>query len=198
MNELRWGCWAILAAACGGRAHVPDAGAGGSGFAGSPTDAAGATSSAGAPGVGPIDTTGLSAAFPEPLCEGPLKSLHLALPCKVGLPLGTFNVIECYDTTGRTALSFAIELTRAASSIGQPLPFSSTLPPVPATPIEVEGARYTATLEGSLTFKQVDPAGRAFVALLTGEFVTWKDASGTPTDCGFDPMDLWATAGDFL
>lgn len=190
----------ILVVACGGRAS--DAGtesnAGAPGFAGSPTEIAGATSSAGAPGVGPIDTTGLPQEFPEPLCDGPLKSLRLALPCKVGMPLGSFNVVECYDSAGHTALSFRIELGKAASSIGRALPFAATLPEVPTTSIEVNGERYTGSLNGSVTFTQVDPAGRAFVAFLTREFVAWKDAAGTRTDCDYDPMQLWATPGDFL
>jgi hypothetical protein len=202
VKQLTWACGVIFVVGCGGRANAPDtdaaAGAGASGFAGSPTEVGGASSSAGAPGVGPIDTTGLPEAFPEPLCDGPLKSIHLVLPCKVGMPLSAFNVVECYDTAGRTALSFEIELAKAASSIGQPLPFSSAFPHVPTTSLEVGGVNYTGTLQGTVTFTQVDPAGRAFVASLTRPSVAWKDATGTETDCDLDPMELWATPGNFL
>ena len=212
MKQLGWVCGAALVVACGGRANAPETdGTGGtSGYAGSPTAEAGATNSAGAPGVGPIDTTGLATEFPEPLCAGPLASLHLALPCKVGQRLGGtqsksgISVVECYDSSGRTALSFPIDLASAASSIGRsmPLPFNTLgappLPPVPSVALEVDGVQYTGTLKASLTFEQVDADGRAFVAFLTRELVAWTAADGTETDCDYDPMRLWATAGDFI
>jgi hypothetical protein len=216
VKQLAWVGGAVLIVACGGRAHAPEteASGGGAGSAGASTASAGAldaagTTSAGAPGVGPIDTTNLATEFPDPSCAGPLASLHLALPCKVGMRLagaaeGGFAVVECYDMSGRTALNFSIELGGAARSIGRSLtlPFDSLdgtpllrLPPIA---IEVDGVQYTGILKGSLTFEQVDPAGRAFVAYLARGYVTWTDPTEKETNCELDPMRLWATAGDFI
>ncbi|MES1175709.1 MAG: hypothetical protein ABUL62_15415 [Myxococcales bacterium] len=225
MKQLGWVCGVLSLSlslvACGGRASTPgnaESGSGASSTAGSPntTEVAGApsknggsadTTDAGAPGVGPIDSTNLPTAFPEPLCVGPLASLHLALPCKVGTPLGgSLSVVECYDTGGRTALNFSVDVGSAADSIGRAvaLPFdaSGASPlsalPLPPIVIEVDGVPYQGVLHGSLTFEQVDPVGRGFVAFLTREFVAWTGPDGKETDCDYDPMRLWATAGDFL
>ena len=220
MKQLGWVCgvFSFSLAACGGRANAPgdtQSGGGASSSAGKPNtqEVAGAMSNAGspgsadagAPGVGPIDSTDLPTQFPEPLCVGPLASLHLALPCKVGNSIGgAVSVVECYDTKGRTALDFSVDLVSAAKSIGTPvaLPFDggSGLPAFPLPPITTEGdgVNYEGVLNGSLTFEQVDPEGRAFVGSLTREFVAWTAPDGTETDCDYDPMRLWATPGDFL
>lgn len=204
MKQLGWVLGAALIIACGGRAQGPDTGtsagaSGGEGGAG-----------ADAPGVGPIDTTGLAMEFPELLCAGSLASLHLVLPCKIGMRLpgsadGGSSVVECYDTSGRVALNFVINLTSAARSIGTSvrLPFNpssgaSPLFPLPPTSIEVDGVNYEGVLNGSLTFERVDPSGRGFVAFLTLAFISWTDPQGNMTDCDFDPMRLWATAGNFI
>ena len=84
-----------------------------------------------------------------------------------------------------------------------PLPFNpssgaSPLLPLPPTSIEVDGVNYEGVLNGSLTFERVDPAGRGFVAFLTRAFISWTDPQGNTTDCDFDPMRLWATAGNFI
>jgi hypothetical protein len=139
---------------------------------------------------------------------GPLGALDLVLPCKVGMPLGgSFSVVECYDSSGRTALNFGVGLANAAQSIGRPVPLGSNgvdpdgpspLFLVPPIMLEVDGVKYQGLLKGSLTFEQVDPTGHAFVAFLTREFITWTDPDGRQTDCDFDPMRLWATAGNFL
>ncbi len=202
----RFGWFAVLFTwvACGGRASVPNetsgAGSAGAEASASAANIAGSGASAGAPGTGPIDTSGLSTTFPDLQCDGPLSSLHLQLPCKVGMSLGgaeEFCVVECYDVDGRTALSFPILLTQAAGSIGREMaiPFAG-LPGTPSVAIEVDGRPYTGSLSGSLTFEQVDLAGRAFVADLTRAHISWT-SSIPETDCELDTMRLWATAGDF-
>ena len=199
----------MLLAACGGRASDPGAGmpsaAGAAGTlsavgaAGSSSNGAGAASGGAASGgdstgTGPIDTTGLPTEFPALHCDGPLASLQLVLPCKVGMPQNGNNVVECSDATGQAMLTFFVSMATAARSIGIPSP----VPGGPNQGVSSNGPQYVGTVEGLLTFTQVDPAARAFVGRLSKGTVTWRSAQGDETVCGLSPTILWATAGDFL
>jgi len=113
---------------------------------------------------------------------------QLVLPCKVGGPLGGENVLECYDLAGETAaangrdqpvLSIFIPFGSLATMLNQPIQLSS-FPPVPAPD--------NVGLTGTVVFTQVDPAGRAFVARLTG---------GKIGDCTIPDTPFWAVKGDF-
>lgn len=195
-----------LFAACGGESTSSRAegnaggaqGLAGSSNAGASSPAAGA-GSAGAPntaevmGTGPLDTAGLPTAFPPLVCDGPLGSLQLALPCKVGQ--GGVSFVECYDVSGRTAFAFMLTLQSAAASLGQPVPIMSY--PNYAK-LEVGGTHYSGTLRGTLVFSQVDAQGRGFVAQLEDAHILWTSAGQPDVDCELATTPLWATGGDFI
>jgi hypothetical protein len=192
-NKASWTAFVLLALGCGGRAeNQVSASAGGSDAAsGSPGIAVAGSSAAGAasvvvvseggaaPGVGPIDATGLPAELPM-ACPGTTFSPQLALPCKVGGPLGGDNVLECYDLAGKTALSVLIPFGTLANMLNRPVQLAS-FPPVPPPG--------SGGLTGTVVFTQVDPVGRAFVAQLIG---------GKLGDCTIPATPFWAVAGDFI
>jgi hypothetical protein len=167
-----------------------------SGIAGTPSagvPSSGAPSTAEVMDTGPLDTTGLPTAFPPLVCDGPLGSLQLVLPCKVGM--GGVSVVECYDVSGRTALTFVLILSQAAASLGQPMP---VLGNASYAKLDVGGTRYTSAFHGSLTFSQVDFQGRGFVATLTDGHIVWTSAGQPDVDCQLPPMPLWAVGGNFI
>lgn len=195
-----------LLAACGGqstRARADGSAGDASGLAGASSGGASSGTagalSAGAPntvevmGTGPLETAGLPTAFPPLLCDGPLSSLQLALPCKVGQ--GGVSFVECYDVSGRTAFAFMLTLRDAAASLGQTVPVMGY---ANYAKLEVAGTVYTGTLHGSLIFSQVDAQGRGFVAQLTGGHIVWTSAGQPDVDCELAPTPLWATGGDFI
>ncbi|HEY3665214.1 MAG TPA: hypothetical protein VGL19_04405, partial [Polyangiaceae bacterium] len=49
------------------------------------------------------------------------------------------------------------------------------------------------SLTGTVVFSQVDPAGRAFVARLSGGTISWMGVTCTIPDTPF-----WAVRGDFI
>jgi hypothetical protein len=183
----------LLALGCGGRAeNQVSAGVGGSDAAsGSPGIAAAGSSAAGAPnihdeisdrtpapGVGPVDSTGLPTQLPSD-CPGMTSPPQLALPCKVGGLLGGDNILECYDLAGNTALSVFIPFGNLVNMLNQPVQLAS-FPPVPPPG--------SGGLTGTVVFTQVDPIGRAFVARLTG---------GKLDGCTIPDTPFWAVKGDF-
>ena len=110
------------------------------------------------------------------------------------MPQNGNNVVECSDATGQAMLAFFVSMATAARSIGNPSP----VPGAPTQGVSSNGPQYVGTVEGSLTFTQVDPAARAFVGRLSKGTVTWHAAQGEETVCGLSATILWATAGDFL
>jgi hypothetical protein len=180
----------LLALGCGGRAEsqLSASAGGGEAAGGSPSTAvAGSSAGGSAPGVGPIDATGLPTELPID-CPGMTSPPRLALPCKVGQALngregpGSYNALECYDPAGTTALSIIIPFGNLPTMLNQPVQLAS-FPPAPAG----------SNLSGTVVFSQVDPVGRAFVARLTGGTILWFGVTCTIPDTPF-----WAVQGGFL
>jgi hypothetical protein len=190
-KRASWTAFVLLAMGCGGRAeNQVSAGAGRSdATSGSPGIAVAGSSAGGTPGVGPIDPTG----SPTQLgidCHSVTSPPSLALPCKVGLPIGD-NVLECYDLAGRTALQSFIPFGELATMLNQPVQFPFvSLPPPPGSE--------NLSLSGTLVFTQVDPVGRAFVAIFNQAEFTWAGPDNETFSCALSPGSrFWAVAGDF-
>ena len=205
-NRASSTAFVLLALGCGGRAeNQVSAGAGGSdaasgapsiavagsGAGGSPSVEVGGAAGAGAggspPAVGPIDTTGLPTELPID-CAGVTSPPHLALPCKIGGPIGGGSVLECYAPGGETAvpngqdrpvLSILIPFASLPTMLNRPIQLSS-FPPGP--PPGSDG------LTGTVVFTQVDPVGRAFVGRLIG---------GKLDGCTIPITPFWAVKGNF-
>ena len=132
-------------------------------------------------------------------CVGPMSPPRLALPCKVGMSLGA-NVLECYDLGGGTALTSFILFS--ANLLNQPVQIPSALFPSEEPSyggVTVDGVRYRGVLHGTAVFSQLDPAGRAFVATLTGGRITWTgiDDQTLTLTCTIPDTPFWAVKGDF-
>jgi hypothetical protein len=209
-KRASWTAFVVLALGCGGRAeNQVSASVGGSDAAGgSPGIAVAGSSAAGAPsihdeiggdgppapGVGPIDPTGLPTQLPID-CPNMTSPPQLALPCKVGGSLnggadgpGSYNVLECYDLAGETAapsgqdrsmLAIIIPFGNLPMMLNQPIQLAS-FPPAPPPG--------SGGLTGSLVITQVDPVGRAFVGRLIG---------GKICVCTIPDTPFWAVKGDF-
>ena len=134
-------------------------------------------------------------------CVGPMSPPRLVLPCKVGM--GPANALECYDSGGGTALTGVILFSPNLEAIlNQPVQIPSALFWVRPSygGITVDGVRYRGVLNGTAVFSQLDPAGRAFVATLTGGRITWtgiNDQTLTFT-CTIPDTPFWAVKGNFL
>jgi hypothetical protein len=200
-HRASWMAFVLLAAGCGGRAeNQVSGGGGGAGAASGAASIAVAGSSAGGtpPGIGPIDTTGLPTELPMD-CVGPMSPPRLVLPCKVGT--GAANVLECYDSGGATALTSVLLLSTLYTRLNQPVEIpSASFPSEPLYGgVTVDGVRYRGVLHGTAVFSQLDPAGRAFVATLSGGRITWtaiNDQTLTFT-CTIPSTPFWAVAGNF-
>ena len=160
----------------------------------SPSTVAGSSNAvAGTPGVGPIDATGLPMELPID-CPGTTSPPRLALPCKVGTSLngaegpGSYNVLECYDLVGGTALASVIPFGNLPTMLNQPVQLAS-FPPAPSGGLK---------LSGTAIFSQVDPVGRAFVARLMGGTIPWTGPNNVTVTCTVPDAPFWALRGDFL
>jgi hypothetical protein len=198
INRASWIAFVLLAAGCGGRSESQvsvsvggsEAASGAASVAVAGSSAGGAASvdvgnvagsnsaTAGAPGVGPIDATGLPTQLPID-CPAMITPPQLALPCKVGGTIVGANVLECYDLAGNTAISVLIPLGNLATMLNRPVQLASFPPAPPAG---------SGGLTGTAVFTQVDPVGRAFVAQLIG---------GKLGDCTIPATPFWAVAGGF-
>ncbi|MBK7584440.1 MAG: hypothetical protein IPI67_30075 [Myxococcales bacterium] len=65
-------------------------------------------------------------------------------------------------------------------------------------PIEVRRHALRWPAERPLTFSQVDPETRGFVAQLTHGKIAWTSPGQPEVDCEIDATPLWATAGNFI
>ena len=195
----------VLALGCGGRAEdqgragtagAPSTGGAGYSAGGSSIGVAGSSAGGSTPGVGPIDATGLPTELPMD-CAGATAPPRLALPCKIGGSLtgaegpGSYNVVECYDLSGKTAYSSVIPFGSLPMRLNQPvqIPFAS-LPPPPGS--------QDVILSGTAVFSQVDPVGRAFVARLIGGTITWAAPGNATITCTIPDTPFWAVQGGFL
>jgi len=124
---------------------------------------------------------------------------RLALPCKLGGPLGGANVLECYDLSGGTALTTMIPFAELEPMLNQPIEFASFQGPNYGA-VTVDGVQYRGVLQGVMVVSQIDPPARAFVATLTAARIKWtgiKDPSLTFT-CAVPDTPIWAVKGDFI
>jgi hypothetical protein len=163
-----------------------------------PADAGGANppSDGAQPGpdviIGPID---FSKAPPElPLaCQGDAGHVAFENPCKVGLDLSTGSqAAGAHETECRLAGSsdpviwqFVLPLAQIAQHPSTPLRFPGDVPsiPVPGAAIDVGGESFKLTLvEGTLSFVQIDPPGRAFVGRFDAK-LEWTGDRGSSFGC---------------
>lgn len=207
---------ALVAAGCGGKETVsagpsPDSlsdsmhDAGGSGSFAKPSAP---PTSGPSPGVGPFDASGLPTELAM-ICEGKTQ-IAIKLPCSVGLSLipsarGTrdgagVNATECelssspavFPPMGRPPiLALLIPLGAVEQRLNQPFAIPGEIPPAPSLALSLDGESFTmATIAGTATFSQVDPA-RAFVGELQDAKIEWTGAQGSVVACSATNQPFW-------
>jgi hypothetical protein len=156
--------------------------------------------------IGPVDFT--KAPMDLPLqCERDVGHLAFKMPCKVGMNLavgsqglGTHET-ECSlaGSNDSPVWSFLLPLAQISEHPSVPLRFPGDLPspPVMGTAIDVGGESFTLSIaEGTLSFTQIDPPGRAFIARIDAKF-EWTGSLGSSFACDVAGL-LWGAPGSFL